>query len=220
MPIASSPQPFQPKPRDSLGKRTLWLMPGLLALVFVVIMAVWAEGNDAQLQRAYEKTLLADAQSVQAQLTARRDMELARLREVALRLPTNTKDANQALAGMPDVVAGLDRLWNRLVWLDENNQVVARAERKAPMLTNATEELRVQSSGQADHFAVPVLDVNARPIGKMLARFDIADLLQSTDLVWLNHRYEVNFLSELGEVIATTASPLRPPMGISLERPL
>jgi two-component system sensor histidine kinase DctS len=53
-----------------------------------------------------------------------------------------------------------------------------------------------------------------------LARYEITDLLQSTDLAWLNRRYQVDFLSELGEVIATTALNGKSPDGSPYERPL
>ncbi len=191
-----------------------------MTLVFVAWIVVWAEVNDAQVSAAYQQTLIADASSVAAQLAGRQDMEKARLREVASRLSIRTGDANAVLATLPEVVAGLDRLWNRLVWLDENHRLVARAERKAPIVANATEELRIQTSGQADHLAVPMVDTNGKQAGQLLARYEITDLLKGTDLVWLNHRYEVNFLSELGEVIATTSDPARPPHGQRYERPL
>ena len=191
-----------------------------MTLVFVAWIVVWAEVNDAQVSAAYQQTLIADASSVAAQLAGRQDMEKARLREVASRLSIRTGDANAVLATLPEVVAGLDRLWNRLVWLDENYRLVARAERKAPIVANATEELRIQTSGQADHLAVPMVDTNGKQAGQLLARYEITDLLKGTDLVWLNHRYEVNFLSELGEVIATTSDPARPPQGQRYERPL
>jgi two-component system sensor histidine kinase DctS len=198
----------------------LWLLPGVLALVFVAMMALWAEFNDAQSRKVYQETLVADALSVEAQLTARQDMEKVRLSDVANRLPVAAGDPSAALARMPEVVAGLDRLWNRLVWLDDNNQVIARTERRAPMANTVGDELRIQSTGQADHYVASVLDAQRVNRGKLLARFDITDLLQSTDLIWLNHRYEVNFISELGEVIATTASAGKRPLGTGYEKPL
>jgi two-component system sensor histidine kinase DctS len=220
MPHSLPPQPFQPGPVESVGKKLLWLTPGLLAVAFAVLMAAWAQVNDVQAEMAEEQTLLADMASVEAQLTGRRDMEMVRLRETAARLVVAAKDVNQGFAAMPEVVAGLDRLWNRLVWLDEDNRVIARAERKAPIASSVREDLRIQATGQADHLSVFVRDVNAQGNGKLLARFEITDLLKSTDLGWLNRRYEVEFISELGEVIATTANPSRPPQGASRERPL
>ena len=220
MPIVQFPQALQTRQMESVGKRFFWLLPGALALVFVAMMAGWAQYNDAQAHKIYQQTLVADTMSVEAQLTGRQDMEKVRLNDVANRLPVGSKDPGAALARMPEVVAGLDRLWNRLVWLDEKNQVVARAERNAPIAANVGDELRVQSRGQADHYVAPVLDAQGANGGKLLARFDITDLLQSTDLVWLSRRYEVNFISELGEVIATTASPAKRPNGVGYEKPL
>jgi two-component system sensor histidine kinase DctS len=220
MPIVQFPKVLQPKYTESLGKRYFWLLPGVLALVFVAMMALWAELNDVQSRKVYLETLVADALSVEAQLTARQDMEKVRLSDVANRLPVAAGDPSAALARMPEVVAGLDRLWNRLVWLDDNNQVIARAERKAPIANAMPDELRIQSTGQADHYVASVLDARGTSRGKLLARFDITDLLQSTDLIWLNHRYEVNFISELGEVIATTASAGKRPLGAGYEKPL
>ena len=220
MPIVQFPQALRPKYTESVGKQYFWLLPGALAMVFVVMMALWAEFNDAQSRKVYQQTLIADALSVEAQLTARQDMEKVRLNNVASRLPVGTGDPGAALARLPEVVAGLDRLWNRLVWLDDNNQVIARAERKAPIAPNVSDELRIQSTGQADHYVAAVSDARGGASGKLLARFDITDLLRSTDLVWLNRRYEVNFVSELGEVIATTASIGKRPLGTGYEKPL
>lgn len=220
MPIVHPPQAPAPHHTESVGKRFFWLLPGALAVVFAAMMALWAEFNDAQSQKLYQETLVADAQSVEAQLTARLEMEKVRLNDAAGRLPLGAREQSTSLARMPGVVAGLDRLWNRLVWLDDSNQVIARAERKSPIATNTGDELRIQSSGQADHIVAAVVDAQGVARGTLLARFDITDLLRSTDLVWLNRRYEVNFVSELGEVIATTASAVRPPHGTVYEKPL
>lgn len=220
MPTVHFPQTLQPLPAKSVVKRFFWLLPGALALVFVAMMAGWAQWNDAQTNKLFHETLVADAQSVEAQLTARQDMERLRLGDAANHVHLGGSDPDADLARMPEVVAGMDRLWNRLVWLDENNQVVARVERKEPMATGASDELRIQSVGQADHYVAQVQDSLGVNRGKLLARFFITDLLQSTDLVWLNRRYEVNFVSELGEVIATTASAARRPLGASYEKPL
>jgi two-component system sensor histidine kinase DctS len=195
-------------------------MPALLALVFVLVIARWADIRDAREHHLFQQTLVADATSVEAQLTARKDMEQAKLREVVGHLPTPAGNADAALAALPEVVAGLDRLWNRLVWLDADSQVVARAARLAPIATTSVEALRIQSRGQADHFVEPVVGPGGRPAGQLQVRYDITDLLQSTDLAWLTRRYEVDFVSDLGELIATTAQPAKAPEGVRHERPL
>jgi two-component system sensor histidine kinase DctS len=206
--------------RASAFKRTLWLLPLLLALVFVALFAYWAEGKDAMERAAYLHTMTTDTQSVQAQLLGRQDMERAKLHEAANRLATLHPAGDTALASLPEVVAGLDRLWNRLVWIGEDSQVIARASRAASTLTKANDDLRIQSTGQAEHLAAAVFGADGKPAGQLLARYEITDLLQSTDLAWLNRRYQVDFLSELGEVIATTANPEKTPLGARFETPL
>lgn len=223
MPIAHSPRPFRPQPLESLAKRSVWLLPAALALVFAVWIVAWAEWNDAQVREAHRQTLIADASSVEAQLTGRLDNEKARLREVTHQLSGVSGSSDASLAKLPDVVAGLDRLWTRLTWLDENLQIVARAKRNSPILEHPTDELRIQTdeaSGQAEHLQVPMADSSGQHLGKLVVHYKITDLLKSTDLMWLNHRYQVNFISELGEIIATTAQSARPPQGRPHERPL
>jgi two-component system sensor histidine kinase DctS len=220
MPIALAPQPFHPKAPVSVAQRALWLLPLALAVVFVALIAYWAEGKDADARAAFQRTLLADTQSVQAQLTGRQEMERSKLEEVAAHLRERKTAGDAALRALPEVVAGLDRLWNRLVWIDADNQVIARAERQASVQTSATEGLRIQSTGQAEHLVAAVPGSVGQPAGQLLARYEITDLLQSTDLAWLNHRYQVDFLSELGEVIATTASPAKTPLGARFDTPL
>jgi two-component system sensor histidine kinase DctS len=192
----------------------------LLALVFVGLIAYWAESNDADERATFQHTLIADTQSVEAQLIGRQDMERSKLHEVANRLSARIPVGDASLKSLPEVVAGLDRLWNRLVWIDENRQVIARASRDSSTQTSASDGLRIQSAGQTDHLVAPVHWADGGAAGQLLARYEITDLLQSTDLAWLNRRYQVDFLSELGEVIATTANPTKIPNGVHYERPL
>jgi two-component system sensor histidine kinase DctS len=220
MPLALAPQPFHPRARASVAKRALWLLPLLLALAFVALIAYWAEGKDADERAAFQRTLMADTQSVQAQLKGRQDMELSKLHEVANRLGEHPATGDAALKALPEVVAGLDRLWNRLVWIGADSQVIARAARELALQTSTTDDLHIQSSGQAEHLVAAVQGADGKPAGQVLARYEITDLLQSTDLAWLNHRYQVDFLSELGEVIATTANPTKAPQGVHVDTPL
>lgn len=220
MPIAHLPQPFQPRAQASVVRRSLWLLPGALAILFVAVVAWWAGLRDAQEVNDFRQTLISDASSVDLLLGGRKDAERAKLREAAAHLPRISANADVELSSLPGVVAGLDRLWNRLVWLDADNQVIGMVARRAPRVASATEALRIQSRGQADHFVEPVAAADGRPSGQLLARYDITELLQSTDLAWLTRRYEVEFLSDLGEIIATTSRPSRPPQGLRHESPL
>jgi two-component system sensor histidine kinase DctS len=221
MPLTSAPKPFQPSALEAPWKRTLWLLPMVLALAFVGLIAYWAEVNDANDRAAFQNTLVADSQSVEAQLIGRQDTEKAKLSEVARRISRYRGAGDAALQSLPEVVAGQDRLWNRLVWIDEDKRILARSIRPASAAIRSADGLQVASAvGQADHFVVAVRLPDGRPDGQLLARYEITDLLKSTDLAWLNRRYQVDFLSELGEVIATTANPARVPHGARYERPL
>lgn len=207
--------------RASFVKRNYWLLPGLLALVFVLMVGAWASVNDATEQRAFAQTLASDAASVEAQIVARLEVERARLRDIARQLPLESAKNRTGFAELPEVQAGLQRLSNRLVWLDDKLRLLASAERPAQWsgLEDST-DLRIQMRGQAEHLVVPAPGGYGQPGGQLLARYEITDLLGSTDLAWLNRRYEVSFLSELGEVIATTAHPQRMAHGAPFERHL
>ena len=192
----------------------------VLVLVFVALIAYWAEVNDAHQHAAFVRTLEADSESVASQLTGRQDFEREKLREVAGHLARLPPVDEASLRRLPEVVSGFDRLWNRLVWIDSDMQVVARAARNGRPAPNTSDELHIQATGQADHFVIPLQDNQGHASGQLLARYEMTDLLRSTDLAWLNNRYQVEFLSELGEVIATTASPARVPVGLSIDMPL
>jgi two-component system sensor histidine kinase DctS len=210
-------------PRVGLARlhRGLWLLPLGLSLVFMLAIGLWAAANEARDRQALLGQLQADATSVQVQMDARLDLERARLRDVALRLSTLRDPASVNLQGMPEVIAGFDRLWNRLVWLDADLRVLALAARTAGTATApTTDALRVQGRGQADHLQQPVPAAAGFREGQVLARYDLTDLLGSTDLAWLSGRYQVTFVSELGEVMATTARADRTPQGAPIERSL
>jgi two-component system sensor histidine kinase DctS len=210
-------------PRVGLARlhRGLWLLPLGLSLVFMLAIGLWAAANEARDRQALLGQLQADATSVQVQMDARLDLDRARLRDVALRLSTLRDPASVNLQEMPEVIAGFDRLWNRLVWLDADLRVLALAARTAGTATApTTDALRVQGRGQADHLQQPVPAAAGFREGQVLARYDLTDLLGSTDLAWLSGRYQVTFVSELGEVMATTARADRTPQGAPIERSL
>jgi two-component system, LuxR family, sensor histidine kinase DctS len=217
---SSIPREFTPVTQASVLKRYLWLLPMLLAIAIAALLALWAELNDRVEIAAFQKTLVADARSVEAQLSGRQEMERSKLSEVAAKLSHQHKYSDSTLQTLPGVIAGLDRLWNRITWVDENNQVIARATRASTAHSIGPEYLQIQSAGQAEHFVVPVTTTDGAQIGNLLARYDITELLQGTDLAWLNQRYQVDFLSELGEVIATTANPTQKPLGAIFDKTL
>jgi two-component system sensor histidine kinase DctS len=190
------PRPFQAELRMSAWSRALWFLPALLTLVFVAGIVFWAQRNDAIEREDQTKALVTDTLNVEAQLRARLEIESAKLRVVAARLPAQTSDGNALLASMPEVASGLDRLWVSVTWLDASNQLLGQANGQ-------------RHAGQTLHLEAPLGDNGAGRKGRLLARYDPADLLKDRDFWWLASQYDVELLSGLGQVIASTAKPTR-----------
>lgn len=220
MPFLRIPQPLDPSATNAGWRRGLWLLPFLTAAAFCLLVVAWAHSIDADEREAFRRTLEADVASVEAQLQARQDVERARLREIAAQLPAQTVASDAALAAVPGVPVGLQRLWNRLVWLDADQQVLARVERRGSPGGESRPDLLIRTRGQAQHLRVAAHAQGGAGPGWLLARYELSDLLASTDWVWLNRRYEVEFLSELREVIATTAGRHGVPGAVAFERKL
>lgn len=107
----------------------LWSIPLVLALLFALVVALWAQHNDAAERAEQADAIKTDALSLEAQLRGRLETEDALLRAVAARLAGNAADGDTALATTPEVAAGLGRLWRSLVWLDSSNRVVGQIRR-------------------------------------------------------------------------------------------
>jgi two-component system sensor histidine kinase DctS len=182
-------------------------LPLLLTLVFVVIVILWGRGNDALEQAERHAKLISDTLSVEAQLRARLETETSKLRTLAARLPPLAGRVEGLLQAMPEVTAGLDRLWISLIWLDSNSQIVDQAGRGLPM-GNSTVLSAPRTSGLTLFMVAPVNGAGGLPSGRLLARYDPADLLKSNDFWWLSRRYNVALVSGLGQVIASTDSAL------------
>lgn len=220
MPFLRAPQPLERSATNAGWRRALWLLPFLTAAGFALLVVAWASSIDADEREAFRRTLEADVASVEAQLSARQDVERARLREVVAQLPRPDAASDASLAQVPGVPAGLQRLWNRLIWLDADQQVLARADRRGSPGSETRPDLLIRSRGQAQHLRVEVPGAGSAQAGWLLARYELSDLLGSTDWVWLNRRYEVEFLSDLREVIATTAGRHGVPGQVAFERKL
>ena len=208
--LAALANRFAPGPAWAGRQRWMpapWSLPLLVAAAFTAVLVAWAVLRDADATRARHLALQADALSVEAQLRARLDVESARLRGVAARLPDaarlSREEADRLLAGLPEVGAGLERLWRSLVWLDGDNRLVASVERaaRADGALGTTLHLSVPAGASA-----PGGGAATHP-GRLVARYDPAELLRSGDFWWLALQYEVSLVTPLGEVIASTSAP-------------
>jgi len=205
LPRLHLPRPFQPDSPVSRLVQSLWFLPTFIAAVFVIGIAIWANLNDALEQEEIRQTLIADTLSLTAQLSGRLEVEQARLDAVAARLPARAADGDRVLASLPEVAGGLDHLWMSLVWLDASNQVVGQVRRTEASGSARSALARSQQPGQTLHLVAMVGGPKATSGSRLVARYDPADLLKSNDFWWLAHKYDVDLVSDLGEVIASTA---------------
>lgn len=195
--------------RQSGVARTYWVLPLTLALVFSGVFGVWAHWSDRAERELTMQVLRADASSVEAQLALRKQSETMRLAEYARGITA------RGLPPQGDLERGLG-IWSRVVLLDEDHRVVSVAEApKTPLRTS--DELE----GQVDHLEAAV----AAPAPhngdwRLIARYEIGRLLDSTDLAWLNQRYEVAFVTPLGEVVSSTRHSGKQAMGEVFAFPL
>lgn len=195
------------------GSRWLWMAPLALSLAFTVLVVAWAARNDLAEREAAQRTLIADTLSLEAQLTARLDNEAARLRAIALRLAPPGRDPSAQLAAIPEVAAALDQRWLSVIWLDANERIVGEAHRGGePSLPRGT-----PSQGLTLHLSAPLSDVRRPQTGRLVARYDPADLIKSDDFWWLAAQYDVQLVSGLEQRIASTAIEGRVARGNSHE---
>jgi two-component system sensor histidine kinase DctS len=195
--------------------RYLWAAPLLLSVAFTALVAAWAQDNDRLEREAMQRSVMADTLSLEAQLTARLETEMVKLRAAATRLLPAGQDAHRQLANLPEIAAGLDRRWLSVLWLDANARIVAEARRdQRPGAKNFP-----QTQGITLHLVAPTSDERRPQTGQLIARYDPADLIQSQDFWWLAAQYEVQLLSGLDEVILSTEKTGRAAAGETYETP-
>lgn len=208
----SAPNPWRRAVRRLLS-RWLWMAPLVLSLAFTVLVVYWAARNDLAEREAGQRTLIADTLSLEAQLTARLDNEAALLRAIALRLGPPARNPSTQLASMPEVAAALDRRWLSVIWLDANERIVGEAHRGG----QANLPRGAPSQGLTLHLSAPLSDVRRPQTGRLVARYDPADLIKSDDFWWLAAQYDVQLVSGLEQRIASTAIAGRAARGASHE---
>ncbi len=197
-------------------RRFLWVAPLLLSIAFTALVVVWAQDNDQLERETARRTVMADTLSLEAQLAARLETETVKLRAAAARLPAPGPDAEHVLAALPEIVAGLDRRWLNVIWLDGNGRIVAEARREQRPGSRSPPQV----PGITLHLVAPTsMDEMRSQSGELIARYDPADLLKSKDFWWIAAQYEVQLVSGQDQVILSTENPGQLALGESYEMP-
>lgn len=211
-PIA--PQPDRPRSGwVSVVSRFLWITPLLLSVAFTALVVAWAQDNDRIERETINRTVMADTLSLEAQLAGRIEAETIQLRAAAVRLAPVGADGSHQLAALPEIAAGLDRRWLSVIWLDANNRIVGEARRSQ----RTGVQRQPQGKGITLHLVASTSDARRPQTGKLIARYDPADLIQSKDFWWLAAQYEVKLVTGLDQVIVSTESQVRVAAGESYE---
>jgi two-component system sensor histidine kinase DctS len=197
------------------GSRFLWALPLLLSVAFTALVVSWAQDNDRLERMALRRTVIADALSLEAQLSSRLETETVKLRAAAVRLPAPGTDGSRRLAALPEVAAGLDRRWLSVIWLDVNGQIVGEARHDQRPGTQRS----AQTEGITLHLVAPTSDERRPQTGQLIARYDPADLIKSRDFWWLAAQYQVQLVTGVDEVIVSTESTGHVAAGETYEMP-
>ena len=189
-------------------RNSLWALPLLLSLGFVLVVLIWARNNAAEELELQRRTMISDALSTEAQLRAMLDIEIAHLTELASRLQHQEPTA-ASLAAQPELNAGLRRLWQSVTWLDSRNRVLAQ-------LPAAKEgQAAVLEDGLSLHLTAPVGAAGAE--GMLVVRYAPSLLLKRGVPWWQSHKYDIQMIDSADQVIASsTAGNMRLAQG---ERP-
>ena len=184
-------------PRPALH-RGLWALPLLLSLVFVGAVLSWLRGSEQAEREEQRQELISDALTLEAKLETRIDLESRLLSDLAADL-SRGQAAPDALAAMPLVQQGLQRIWISLTWLDADNRIAAHLPERAPQPDPA---LRILPGrvGLSSHLVAPLAHG-----GALVARYSPTDMLRQTVPWWLARKYDVRLLDSFDNEIAATA---------------
>jgi two-component system sensor histidine kinase DctS len=186
----------------SWARRSLWLLPLLASLLFVVSVLIWAYRGELEEQEARRATMIADALSSEAQLQSRLDAEMALLRDLARQLAQQPRTAH-SLTDNPIVQQGLRRLWLGVTWLDANNRIVAHVPNQQQLSGLLAKEL-LDGTGVSSHL---LLELGG---DKLIVRYAPSLLLRRGLPWWLTRKYDVQLVDGYEQVIASVDEvPLR-----------
>ena len=157
--------------------------------------------------------MIADALTLEAQLRAQLDAESVQLQELAKSVQAVGFSTGQFMVSA-EVNAGLNRFWQSVTWLDQNNRLLAHA---APLSVNKSSaaSATVDGRGISSHLVATLYGSHSRsnnPItGSLIARYSPTALLKRSVPWWLARKYDVRLIDGLEQEIANLEAPLQSP---------
>lgn len=202
-----------PQPRLSLlgGKFSLlpglWAWPLVISLIFVAGVMAWLSAMQRADLEAQRADMIADALSLEAQLSGRLDSESARLKILADALGQHTI-SSASFAGEAMVLDGLRRFWVNVTWLDNVGRIVATAP---PDDTKRRDVVKSSGDdgGLSGHLMETFTDRDGRVQGTLIARYSAASVLRQKLPWWLASKYDIRLVDVGGDVIASTVNSPR-----------
>ncbi len=154
--------------------------------------------------------MIADALTLEAQLRAQLDAESVQLQELARSVQTTGFSTGQFMASA-EVNAGLNRFWQSVTWLDQNNRLRAHATAQSGKL-NADASVSLDERGISSHLVAILYGPHSRsnnPItGSVVVRYSPTALLKRSVPWWLARKYEVRLIDGLEQEMANLETPL------------
>lgn len=187
----------------------IWAWPLILSLAFAAGVLLWLRAMERQDLDAQRAEMIADALSLEAQISSRLDAESARLKILADAMGQNMISP-PSFAREAMVLDGLRRFWIDVTWLDGAGRIQAQA----PLEDTARRDVAKSSGddgGLSGHLMVPVLNRDGGVAGSLIARYSAAAILRQKLPWWLASKYDIRLVDIAGDVIASTVEKERAP---------
>ena len=190
----------EPAPRwaEAIARRgAWWWVPLVLSVLFTLAVAVWLQRNDQHDVEERQRQIISDSLSLERQISGRIAEEQLRLDALARDFDPTAPGAT--LAARPGVPEGLQRLWQSLAWVDEQERLHAVVPERA--------DLRDRGDGLSAHLTAPLHDPAGREAGHLVVRYAPGVLLRQSVPWWLAREYQVRLVDGFGQVLASYDSP-------------
>jgi two-component system sensor histidine kinase DctS len=215
--VNPDPRPEEPAlppgaPVPGARRRAWWALPFALSLLFVVGVGAVLQWSDARDSEDQQRTLIADALSLDAQLSALIAAQQSSLDSLAARLSHDGRNA-APLAAQPEVIDGLRRAWISVTWLDADHRLLAQLPPDAPRPPPGVPGR--EDSGLSAHLVSTVVAAGGRVDGTLVVRYSPGAVLRLGVPWWLARKYDVRLVDGLGQTIASSAEATSVPGQLS-----